>query len=260
MNKNTLKLKEIRRSNAATSSLSKEFSDDTLLLTSGENLEELEVLRSIGLTKHLQKEIDHASKVNEISLKENKYNRNIYTYDDVKQFCYDYDLKIRMASEYKGPVSLDIAREIIKLTKSHVTTHKRNENAKEIVKSEITLNDSNFWIITNDFNKGKSVTLLYRENIDTNRYYSSEVNKNDVFIEVASFGKPFSDFRKMRSLSYSTSPATPAWLMLIVLLSIVFTCLNLAIHWILLLVSIICVTSVTTITDDKEFKEKWKPN
>ena len=255
MNKNIAKLNQIRLENQIKSDISKESQKDVLLLSAGENADELQVLRDIGLDNHLSKELKKESKNNEFKLLSDKFNRNVYKGSDIKKLCYDYNLTILMARDYKGPVSLDIAKEIIKLQKEHLVTVKRHENAKEFEKSEISLSHYNFFILTDNFDKGTSVTLFYREGKADSSYGDDKVRENDLLIEVASFGKPFSEARFLHSIGYSSS-MSHIFFFILTFITFVVGLFGNSVHWILLIFMI--VTSVANLfTDDDQFEQYW---
>lgn len=201
MNKNIAKLNAIRLKEQIKSDNNIELKEDLLLLSQGENTEEFEVLKAIGLDTHLRKEIAKDSENKKILHFQDKFKRNVFKGSDIKQLCYDYNLKIFPAHLYEGPVKLEIAKEIIKLRDEHIVKHKRNNNSDEISKSEINLSMYNFFILAKNTNNTSSLTLFYKES--TGGYNEDRVRVEDVLIEVTSFGKPYSEFRKLNVLFYS---------------------------------------------------------
>lgn len=196
MNKNIAKLKGIRQVNKLPDTKIEEHTQ--LLLTSGgENQEAIEALKAIGLDSHLNNEMKEASKNKELLLASEKFTQDVFKGQDIQDLCVTYDLKLLPAENYRGPVSLDVGKEIIKFKKQYTKKKKRSESSEEIEVSEINLQHYSFFVLTDDFKKGTSVTLFYRPDSE---WGHTRAKVEDVFVEVASFGKPFSDIRRFYSI------------------------------------------------------------
>lgn len=258
MNKNIVKLNSISLKNQTKADNQLELKEDMLLLAEGKNTEELEILRKIGLDSHFKEEMSKQSITNELILTKNKFKRNSYKAEDIKEICKKYNLILIPAGRYKGPVSLEIAKAIKKLMDDFTTTVEKDNghSNRTITKSEIDLTESSFFILTDNAKKGTSVTLFYRNDGRASSSYG--LYKNDILIEVASFGKPFSEFRRLSAITYPEANIFHILMLLIIIgISVIGTLCNMSLHWLLLFVgSILLINNL--FSEDTRFDKHWK--
>jgi len=214
---------------------------DTLLLLDKPK-ENLEILRTIGLNEHIDK-VSH-----EVNIKNSKkqfaniFNRPSFLGSDIKQLCNEYDLVISRAANYHGSPFEGLPEIIQNFIADHnyetvipakmgtKKVYKKDENknyirdvegnlieieeeyeitpSKTVIKSKIKTGHSNWFIMApresfSGKTKNNCCTLFYRDDED-----SRNISESDVFLEIHSWGKAYSDLRKYnyftKNIDYST--------------------------------------------------------
>ncbi len=257
LNKNTEHLKKIRSNNKVASDVTPESKEIILALTAHENKEELEVLKKIGLDNHLRKQQAKADDIKRVTVVEDKFRRNVFTGQDLREYCHKYDLRLGLANRYKGPVKLDVAKEIIRLSNEHTITRER-ASGEQFKTTEINLNESSFFILTDDFDNGTTVTLLYNPNSSGSSYYAEEVRDSLTLVEVASFGKPFSELRMLRQLTYTSNGFFFFFLIAMLALGVIGFFISNSIVTPYLIVMAAFGAGITRVfSDDEGFESSW---
>ena len=191
--------------------------DTLLLLANNEKQQEVNILKQIGLDSHIREVETKHNDITRIEVIQRKYNRNVYTGKQLKQVCNENNLRLLRADSFKGKVPVELigqetlkfieenTREVVeqKRKKSDLVARGFTENEEnEIVYEkttkkvvDVTVTERSFFILstTKSF-KGKqieSATLFYRE--DSSRYDINYASKDDIFVEICSWGKTFNN-------------------------------------------------------------------
>ena len=191
--------------------------DTLLLLANNEKQQEVNILKQIGLDSHIREVETKHNDITRIEVIQRKYNRNVYTGKQLKQVCNENNLRLLRADSFKGKVPVELigqetlkfieenTKEVVKekRKKSDLVTRAFTENEEnEIVYEkttkkvvDVTVTERSFFILstTKSF-KGKqieSATLFYRE--DSSRYDINYASKDDIFVEICSWGKTFNN-------------------------------------------------------------------
>ena len=189
--------------------------DTLLLLANNEKQQEVNILKQIGLDSHIREVETKHNDLTRIEVIQRKYNRNVYTGKQLKQVCNENNLRLLRADSFKGKVPVElIGQETLKFIEENTREvveekYKRSRNVgedfeldekgKRIIEKitkkvvDVTITERSFFILstTKSF-KGKqieSATLFYRE--DSNRYDLKYASKDDIFVEICSWGKTF---------------------------------------------------------------------
>ena len=190
--------------------------DTLLLLANNEKQQEVNILKQIGLDSHIREVETKHNDVTRIEVIQRKYNRNVYTGKQLKQVCNENNLRLLRADSFKGKVPVElIGQETLKFIEENTRevveqkrVKKQNSHSEEYVKDEkdhfvyeditkkvvdVTVTERSFFILstTKSF-KGKqieSATLFYRE--DSSCYDINYASKDDIFVEICSWGKTF---------------------------------------------------------------------
>jgi len=203
---------------------------ETLLLLE-QPKKDLNILKTIGLDYHInnvEAELHVKNSKKQIGI---LFGKPSFLGSDIKKLCNEYDLTISKAVNYKGAPfeglpqimkdfieehSYDkIISEAVFETKQKPLKYSNHkpvldefgnqvyedyeveiESAKSIRKSKIKTGYANWFIMApresfDGTTKNNCCTLFYRDNDDT-RF----IEENDVFVEIASWGKSYSDLRK----------------------------------------------------------------
>jgi hypothetical protein len=202
---------------------------DTLLLLDKPK-ENLEILRTIGLNEHIDKVSQEVNVKNSKKQSAILFNKPAFLGSDIKKLCNEYDLVISRASNYKGSpfeglpeiiqnfIAEHNYKSIIPAKMETRKVYKKSSDgnfekdrfgdpiqieeeyevkpSKTVIKSKIKTGVSNWFIMApresfDGSKKNNCCTLFYREN-DDSRY----ISENDVFLEIHSWGKSYSDIRK----------------------------------------------------------------
>ncbi len=208
----------------------KNQNDKGTLLLLDQPKENLDILRTIGLNEHIDKVSHEANIKNSKSQLGIKFNKPSFLGSDIKKLCNEYDLTISRAMNYKGSpfeglpeiiqnfinehnyetivpaktttrdvLKRDGDNRIVKDSEDNYVYIKEEYEIKPsetLIKSRIKTGVSNWFIMApresfDGKTKNNCCTLFYRDNDD-----SREISESDVFLEIHSWGKSYSDLRK----------------------------------------------------------------
>jgi len=216
-NKTSLLLEKISKKEKIVRENDLSSNDTLLLLANNEKQQEVNILKQIGLDSHIREVQTKHNDLTRIQVIEQKYNRNVYTGEQLKQVCNENSLRLLRADSFKGKVPVELigqetlkfieenTREVVeeKRKKSHiigedfVTDDEGNFVIEKITKKvvDVTVTERSFFILstTKSF-KGKkieSATLFYRE--DSSHYDINYASEDDIFVEICSWGKTFNN-------------------------------------------------------------------
>lgn len=229
-NKTSLLLEKISKKEKIVRENDLSSNDTLLLLANNEKQQEVNILKQIGLDSHIREVQTKHNDLTRIQVIEQKYNRNVYTGQQLKQVCGENNLRLLRADSFKGKVPVEfIGQETLKFIEENtreVTEQKRKKSnfvagdyevdnegkfvyeqiTKKVV--DVTVTERSFFILstTKSF-KGKkieSATLFYRE--DNDRYDINKASEEDIFVEICSWGKTFNNkFTFMNYITYCHS-------------------------------------------------------
>ncbi len=188
--KNTSFLDRIANKTAVEQSSNK---DTALLLSAPERREEIDILKKIGLSAHIEEVEATLNDANRVKITSEKYNnRKVYYGHQIKKLCSEYDLKMLRADSFKGKIPKEIGQSILDFIKENTSIHEKSET-RTVEKTDLDIVESSFFIVTTrDSFKGykmESATLFYREG--GGNYRGAE--EKEVFVEIFSWGKPYSN-------------------------------------------------------------------
>lgn len=195
-NKNTFNLDKVSEFNNVVASKEKQL----LLEAPTENLE---IVKAIHLTHHLNKIEEERNKLAKYSHFKEQFESNVYSGADIKKLCNTYDLKLCRAEQFKGDINSELIEKINQFYKAHeyeIEKLKEDGSVKKVVKkSKVNTTPRNFYILApsecflKDSSNCENVTLFYREHSDT-----YEANEQDMFVEVHTWGNNYSELRKIK--------------------------------------------------------------
>lgn len=163
-----------------------------LMLSAPERKEEIEILKKIGLSTHIQEVEATLNDVNRLRIVSEKFGRKTYYGHQIKELCDEYDLKFLRADSFKGKLPTEVGQSILDFIKENTFTQEKNEN-RTIEKTDLDIVESSFFVLSTRKSfagtEMKSATLFYRENKGDYR----QAESRDVFIEIHSWGKPYSN-------------------------------------------------------------------
>jgi len=225
-NKTSLLLEKISKKEKIVRENDLSSNDTLLLLANNEKQQEVNILKKIGLDSHIREVQTKHNDLTRIQIIEQKYNRNVYTGQQLKQVCGENNLRLLRADSFKGKVPVElIGQETLKFIEENtreVTERKYDRNGNDILHEngdfvyaeitkkvvDVTVTERSFFILstTKSF-KGKkieSATLFYRE--DNDRYDINKASEEDIFVEICSWGKTFNNkFTFMNYITYCHS-------------------------------------------------------
>lgn len=161
--------------------------DQTKLLLEGDFNKERDLLKQIGLGHHIAKAEDKRGKILEKRRLENQYEGKVYTTDEIKELCLDYNLRLLQSEHYKGHIDMEIG---VKL---------RNFYEKNGLKD---FNKDEFYIMA----PGKAFNLqdnpLPPQPIDPILFYKTDANH---YTLVHRWGNEFTIFRLISGFAWRTA-------------------------------------------------------
>ncbi len=163
-----------------------------LMLSAPERKDEIEILKKIGLSSHIYEVEATLNDVNRIKIVSEKYGRKAYYGHQIKELCEEYDLKMLRADSFKGKLPKEIGQSILDFIKENTFTQEKSET-RTVEKTNLDIVESSFFIVTTKKSfqgaKMESATLFYREGGGS----YDRADENNVFVEVYSWGKPYSN-------------------------------------------------------------------
>ena len=213
----------------------KNKNDKGTLLLLEKNEENTQILKTIGFDNYISKVEKEVHLKNSKNVLTELYNKPAYLGNEIKKLCNDYDLVITKVSNYKGAPFKDLPQiiqsfiddnsedvvipEKIKSEKVYYDGYSLDEKQRDkefpyedsdgkykretiiipekiVKKSKIKTGYSNWFVMVPresvlKFTNNTCCTLFYRDNDD-----SGDISVNDVFTEVYSWGKSYSNIRK----------------------------------------------------------------
>lgn len=163
-----------------------------LMLSAPERKDEIEILKKIGLSSHIEKVEAALNDVNRLKIVSDKFGRKTYYGHQIKDLCFEYDLKMLRADNFKGRLPVEIGQSLLDFIKESTFTQEKSET-RTIEKTNLDIVESSFFIVTTkksfQGSKMESATLFYREG---GGHYNS-AGESEVFVEVVSWGKPYTN-------------------------------------------------------------------
>jgi len=255
-NKNILTLDKMSKKDR--SKTVEKVSETLLLLQTNEKSEEIKILKQIGLDSKIREAERAQTDVQRFTVLEQKFNRNVYSAEQIKRYCATNGYKIIRVDKFQHEVPVIVGEKILEFVKENTYTVEKNED-RSVEKSAINLQASHFFLLTsiqsiNGANV-KAATLFYRETYHHDNYH--RISEEDMLIEVASWGIPGSD----KNLFWYYVRATDFFLLFPViffLIGVLCVIFGSSMHSILIFLISISIVAVTLI--DKKSFFKWNSN
>ena len=255
--KNTSFLDRIANKTAVEQSSNK---DTALLLSAPERKEEIDILKKIGLSAHIEKVEAILNDDNRIKIISEKYGRKVYYGHQIKKLCEEYDLRMLRADSFRGKIPEEIGQSILDFIKENTFTHEASES-RTVEKTNLDIVESSFYIVTtmNTFRgkKMESATLFYREGGGS--YRGAE--EKDVFVEIFSWGKPYSNNYGQAFLDIFRDEKDVNWNIVTFIVSIVvfictlFTEFSVPFYWLAAYILSVIILLFSTLTKNSKWNQ-----
>jgi hypothetical protein len=264
--KTSLLLDKLSKKEKVEQSKDKNSSDTLLLLADNSKSKEIEILKTIGLDHHIKEVEKVKNDSTRIQVIEERYNRPVYTGEQIKKLCNQYGLRILRADSFKAKTPIFVGEEILKFIAENTQEVVANEETgRKRTVSDLHIGESSFFILsTNRSFNGESIesaTLFYREKREDQHYYCA--NEQDIFVEVCSWGKSFNNsLSNVLDFTFCSEERIgwifiPMLVCLIALIIALFFDKNLNY---LFLTGFILSTVVMLVSDSSEYFKSWTSN
>lgn len=262
INKNSFLLDEMSKRNKIVENNDSLTKSAVLLLENpSDNVEEIRMLRTIGLDKHIRKVETRKNDIQRVEILKKKYNRNIFTGKELKTLCVNQGLCLRRADTYEGEIPLELSRALL----GFVEENKRiveDENGRKRDLSNLHLSESSFFILSTKKsfkgNKIESATLFYRDT-ETKQHNYNKADEEDLFVQIESWGDNFKT--TWRFLDFMSSNDDMSFILSItMLLSVIATVVgslkDLNVNY-LLTFAIVFSFFITMLSGSNKYFKKW---
>lgn len=262
INKNSFLLDEMSKRNKIIENNDSLTKSAVLLLENpSDNVEEIRILRTIGLDKHIRKVETRKNDIQRVEILKKKYNRNIFTGKELKTLCVNQGLLLRRADTYEGEIPLELSIALLDFVKENKRIVETEDGRKRDL-SDLHLSESSFFILSTkkSFNgkKIESATLFYRDTESKNHNYDT-AREEDIFVQIESWGDNFKT--TWRFLDFISSNDSMSFNLLVtMILSVVFTIMGFLKDWninYLLTIAIMLSFFTTMLSSSDQYFRKW---